>query len=180
MLVESVNQFSLEELCRTTQCSLNYFFRSHIDHQTYGKTLKQGPGKIAIHPQENDFWWKASTIWLFTSVLKFLVDLRSLMAHVAKFSGQLWLNRSILRISKFPVLKLLLNLRVPEFSKGQLTPSLLAASHSDTFFQALHLLEDHWWRQNTQNEGMAHVNFISHKTVYTHVHLRRILILIWF
>ena len=39
VLVESANQFSLEELCRT-QCSLKYFFRSHIDHQTYGKTLR--------------------------------------------------------------------------------------------------------------------------------------------
>ena len=38
VLVESANQFSLEELCRT-QYSLQYFFRSHIDHQTYGKTL---------------------------------------------------------------------------------------------------------------------------------------------
>ena len=39
VLVESANQFSLEELCRT-QYSLKYFFRSHIDHQTYGKTLR--------------------------------------------------------------------------------------------------------------------------------------------
>ena len=38
VLVESANQFSLEELCRT-QYSLKYFFRSHIDHQIYGKTL---------------------------------------------------------------------------------------------------------------------------------------------
>ena len=38
VLVESANKFSLEELCRT-QYSLTYFFRSHIDHQTYGKTL---------------------------------------------------------------------------------------------------------------------------------------------
>ena len=38
VLVESANQFSLEELCRT-QYSLKYFFRSHVDHQTYGKTL---------------------------------------------------------------------------------------------------------------------------------------------
>ena len=38
MLVESANQFSLEEQCRT-QYSLKYFFRSHIDHHTYGKTL---------------------------------------------------------------------------------------------------------------------------------------------
>ena len=38
VLVESANQFSLEELCRP-QYSLKYFFRSHIDHQTYGKTL---------------------------------------------------------------------------------------------------------------------------------------------
>ena len=38
VLVESASQFSLEELCRT-QYSLKYFFRSHIDHQTYGKTL---------------------------------------------------------------------------------------------------------------------------------------------
>ena len=38
MLVESANQFSLEELCRTNY-SLKYFFRSHVDHQTYGKTL---------------------------------------------------------------------------------------------------------------------------------------------
>ena len=34
VLVES----SLEELCKT-QYSLKYFFRSHIDHQTYDKTL---------------------------------------------------------------------------------------------------------------------------------------------
>ena len=39
VLVESANQFSLKELCRT-QCRLKYFFRSHIDHQTYGKTLR--------------------------------------------------------------------------------------------------------------------------------------------
>ena len=39
VLVESANQFLLEELCRT-QYSLKYFFRSHVDHQTYGKTLK--------------------------------------------------------------------------------------------------------------------------------------------
>ena len=38
VLIESANQFSLEELCRT-HCSLKYFFRSHIDHHTYGKTL---------------------------------------------------------------------------------------------------------------------------------------------
>ena len=38
VLVESANQFSLEELCRK-QYSLKYFFRSHIDHQTYGKIL---------------------------------------------------------------------------------------------------------------------------------------------
>ena len=38
VLDESANQFSLEELCRT-QYSLKYFFRSHVDHQTYGKTL---------------------------------------------------------------------------------------------------------------------------------------------
>ena len=42
MLVESANQFSLEELCRT-QYSLKYFFRSHVDHQTYGKTLTTWP-----------------------------------------------------------------------------------------------------------------------------------------
>ena len=39
VLVESANQFSLEELCRT-QYSLKYFFRTHIDHQTYGKILR--------------------------------------------------------------------------------------------------------------------------------------------
>ena len=39
VLVESANQFSLEELCRT-QYSLIYFFRSHIDHHTYSKTLR--------------------------------------------------------------------------------------------------------------------------------------------
>ena len=38
VLVESANLFSLEELCRK-QYSLKYFFRSHIDYQTYGKTL---------------------------------------------------------------------------------------------------------------------------------------------
>ena len=38
-LLESANQFSLEELCRT-KYSLKYFIRSHVDHQTYGKTLK--------------------------------------------------------------------------------------------------------------------------------------------
>ena len=40
VLVESANQFSLEELCRT-QHSLKYFFRSHVDHHTYGKTLNR-------------------------------------------------------------------------------------------------------------------------------------------
>ena len=40
VLVESANQFSLEELCRT-EYNLKYFFRSHIDHQTYGKTLRK-------------------------------------------------------------------------------------------------------------------------------------------
>ena len=40
VLVESANQFSLEELCRA-QCSIKYFFRSDIDHQTYGKTLNR-------------------------------------------------------------------------------------------------------------------------------------------
>ena len=40
VLVESANQVSLVELCRT-QYSLKYFFRSHIDHQTYGKTLSR-------------------------------------------------------------------------------------------------------------------------------------------
>ena len=38
VLVESENKFLLEELCRK-QYSLKYFFRGHIDHQTYGKTL---------------------------------------------------------------------------------------------------------------------------------------------
>ena len=38
VLVESAIQFSFEELCRR-QFSLKYFFRSHVDHQTYGKTL---------------------------------------------------------------------------------------------------------------------------------------------
>ena len=40
VLVESANQFSLEDLCRT-QYSMKMFFRSHIDHQTYGKTLSR-------------------------------------------------------------------------------------------------------------------------------------------
>ena len=39
VLVESANQFSLEEVCRT-QYSLKYFFRSHINHQTLWKNLK--------------------------------------------------------------------------------------------------------------------------------------------
>ena len=39
VLVESANHISLEELCMT-QYSMKYFFRSHVDHQTYGKTLK--------------------------------------------------------------------------------------------------------------------------------------------
>ena len=42
VLVESANQYLVEELCRT-QYSLKYFFRSHIDYQTYGKTLIQYP-----------------------------------------------------------------------------------------------------------------------------------------
>ena len=42
VLVESANQFLLEVLCRT-QYSMKYFSRSHIDHQTYGKTF------IAFH-----------------------------------------------------------------------------------------------------------------------------------
>ena len=39
VFVESANQFSWEELCRT-QYILKYFFQSHVDHQTYGKTLR--------------------------------------------------------------------------------------------------------------------------------------------
>ena len=40
VFVESANKFSFEELCKT-QYSLKYFLRSHIDHQTYGKTLNE-------------------------------------------------------------------------------------------------------------------------------------------
>ena len=40
VLVGGANTFSLEELCRT-KYSLQYCFRSHVDHQTYGKTLKR-------------------------------------------------------------------------------------------------------------------------------------------
>ena len=39
VLVESASQFSFEEL-RRTQYSLKTNFRSHIDHDTYGKTLR--------------------------------------------------------------------------------------------------------------------------------------------
>ena len=46
VLVESANQFALEELCRT-EYSMKYFFRSHFDHQTYGKTLKFDKSVIA-------------------------------------------------------------------------------------------------------------------------------------
>ena len=62
VLVESANQFSLEELCRT-QYSLKYFFRSHVDHQTYGKTLifnmdhmcisGNEPSSVIIHKPTN-------------------------------------------------------------------------------------------------------------------------------
>ena len=45
VLVESANLFSLKKLCRT-QYSLKYFFRSHIDDQTYGKTLTQYKSNI--------------------------------------------------------------------------------------------------------------------------------------
>ena len=47
VLVESANQFSLEELCRK-KYSLKYFFRSHVDHQTYGKTLMHFQRKTAV------------------------------------------------------------------------------------------------------------------------------------
>ena len=48
VLVESANQFSLEELCRT-QYSLKYFFRSHDDHQTYAKTLNSIINATELH-----------------------------------------------------------------------------------------------------------------------------------
>ena len=51
VLVESANQFSLEELCRT-QYILKYFFRSHIDHQTYGKTLTNSLGVRLLYSQQ--------------------------------------------------------------------------------------------------------------------------------
>ena len=47
VFVESANQISLEELCRT-QYNMTYFFRSHIDHQTYGKTLINSMGHMRI------------------------------------------------------------------------------------------------------------------------------------
>ena len=43
-----LNKFSLEELCRS-QYSLKYFFRSHVDHQTYGKTLTVGIIAMITH-----------------------------------------------------------------------------------------------------------------------------------
>ena len=48
VLVESSNQFSLEELCRT-QYSFKYFVRSYIDHQTYGKTLLNQSSVYDVH-----------------------------------------------------------------------------------------------------------------------------------
>ena len=48
VLIESANQFSLEELCRT-QNSLKYSIRSHVDHQTYGKTLKARLSFNSLH-----------------------------------------------------------------------------------------------------------------------------------
>ena len=53
VLVESANQFSLEELCRT-QYSLKYFFRSHVDHQTYAKTLNL---QYMTRPRGTVTWW---------------------------------------------------------------------------------------------------------------------------
>ena len=40
VLVESANQFSLEELCRT-QYILKYFSKPYIDHQTLWKNFNQ-------------------------------------------------------------------------------------------------------------------------------------------
>ena len=49
VLVESANQFSLEELCRT-QNSSKYFFSKPRDNQTYGKTvISQSP--LAMKPE---------------------------------------------------------------------------------------------------------------------------------
>ena len=67
VLVESANQFSLGELCRT-QYSMKYFFRSHIDHQTYGKTLMDINREYV--QQIQGYQW-----WLFRQDIEVLLNL---------------------------------------------------------------------------------------------------------
>ena len=65
VLVESANQNSLEELCRI-QYSLKYFFRSHVDHQTYGKTLTYTDSKVI------SYIFLIIAIFIFKYLLKYL------------------------------------------------------------------------------------------------------------
>ena len=78
VLVENANQFSWEELCRT-QYILKYLFRSHIDHHTLWKTLKDTlqrvhvstqcplPGPCFYEPTEKNWWpsWSLNSLDIF-------------------------------------------------------------------------------------------------------------------
>ena len=72
VLVESANQFSLEELCRT-RYSMKYVFRSHVDHQTYGKF---GWILAYVRPNNSQRLRIGSAIldWTLLSDLNFIVE----------------------------------------------------------------------------------------------------------
>ena len=96
VLVESANQFSLEELYRT-QCSLTYFFRSHVDHQTWQNlkpnTQIAGSQTDVRNPQSYFFFYQFQGEKFWCSQM--LQINRSRPYNFATFGlGDLWSNSS--------------------------------------------------------------------------------------
>ena len=101
VLVESANQFSLEELCRT-QYSLKYFIRSHVDHQTYGKTLNwimlRRPLSFESNTESSEVKWigcltshesKRMSLMLYYYKLKF-IQIRVQSKYLSKTKIHVW------------------------------------------------------------------------------------------
>ena len=91
-------------------------------------------------------------------------------AHVAKFYGRLRLIRSVLRASKFSVLKLIEIVIFGVHYTIHFGFNLLRHFWDNTF-QLLKLLcldKDHWWGFSTRNAHMVHIVYsIWFKMVYT-------------
>ena len=91
-------------------------------------------------------------------------------AHVAKFYGRLRLIRSVLRASKFAVLKLIEIVILWVYYTTPFGFSFFRHFWDINFqpFQLLSFAKDHWRGFNTRNAHMVHiVNLIRFKMVYT-------------